>query len=109
MVFGTPDTKLKDRVPSVNLGDALTAEQYDQKRVQASWKSKNLQGDKNINSVKRTGRYTGRSGETEANKCAYLDINGESLFGAMNTKRAKYVQSNSIWEVLWRHRQWKWF
>lgn len=41
-------------------------------------------GDKNINSVKQTGRYSGKSGETEAKKCACLDINSENLLGAMN-------------------------
>lgn len=65
------------------MSDVLTAEQHEQK-VHISWKSKNLKGDKNINSVKQTGRCIGRSGETEANKCACLDINSESLLGAMN-------------------------
>lgn len=54
-------------------------------------KAKNLQGDKSINSARETGRYTGRSGKTETNICACPDINGRSLFGAVNTKSAKYV------------------
>lgn len=61
----------------------MTAEQHEQK-VHISWKSKNLMGDKNINSVKQTGRYSGKSGETEAKKCACLDINSENLLEAMN-------------------------
>lgn len=91
---------------NVNLGDVLG--QYDQKRNHTSWKSKNLQEDKNMNSVKQTSRYTGRSSETQTNKCACLDTNSESLFGTRRAKRGKYVQSNSNWKVLWRHCQWTW-
>lgn len=53
-------------------------------------KAKNLQGDKSINSARETGRYTGRSGETETNISACLDINGRSLCRAVNTKSARY-------------------